>query len=448
MQKLGVVVDYDYLKHATYMSLSYSPKTEQAKAFAASIAALLKANQTRQRKLKEQDEFKFDKAVALILGDLLLAHDEGIRNTGEKSNNGLSYHPMSTNYFTDLIVGYEMFHKVVHGFEELGLIAIYDGKNSRPIDWGEGMKKTYFGGLATRFNPLQPLIDKTAEYGLSEEAFHEHFHIVMPANVVEVRASKEPNGKRGKKMKLSSFPRSQKIINDISAINDFLSTFTYEGMVFTGLRRLFNEGDRGNFDFNLGGRLYPSGNLGYMGMNSLERSSITINEEAIVEIDINASYLTILHALKGIAMPNAEDMYAIGGLPREVVKKWFAITLGSDAFHTRWVKGNVEELKEAGVAYKSCMTVKAVERVVLEHFPLMRDWSKQEVRWSNLMFIESEVIISTMQELMLKHQVPSLPVHDCIIVRKSDQELGMKVLSKQFRKIVGIEPRLKVKQHQ
>ena len=91
------------------------------------------------------------------------------------------------------------------------------------------------------------------------------------------------------------------------------------------------------------------------------------------------------------------------------------------------------------------MTVKAVEKVVLEHFPLMRDWPKQEVRWSNLMFIESEVIIGTMQELMLQYQVPSLPVHDCIIVRKSDQELGMSILSEQFRKIVGIEPRLKVK---
>ena len=59
-------------------------------------------------------------------------------------------------------------------------------------------------------------------------------------------------------------------------------------------------------------------------------------------------------------MPDAEDMYAIGGLPREVVKKWFSITLGSDAFHTRWLKGNVEELKEAGVAYKAWMTVRAV----------------------------------------------------------------------------------------
>ena len=168
---MDVVVDYDYLKHATYMSLSYSPKTDQAKAFTASIATLLKANQTRQRKLKERDELQFDSTVALILGDLLLAHDEGIRNTGEKSNNGLSYHPMSANYFTDLIVGYEMFHKVVHGLKGLGLIEIYDGKNSRPIDWGEGMEKTYFGGLATRFKPLQHLIRKAEEYGLPEEAF-------------------------------------------------------------------------------------------------------------------------------------------------------------------------------------------------------------------------------------------------------------------------------------
>ena len=43
-------------------------------------------------------------------------------------------------------------------------------------------------------------------------------------------------------------------------------------------------------------------------MKSHERALITINKEAVTEIDINASYLTILHALKGIAMPDAEDM--------------------------------------------------------------------------------------------------------------------------------------------
>jgi hypothetical protein len=443
---MGDVIDYDYLKYASYMSLSYTPETDQAKAFAADIATLLKANQTRQRKLKEYDELQFNKTVALILGDLLLAHDEGIRNTGDKTNNGLCYHPLSANYFTDLIVGYEMFRKVVHGLKELGLIEIYDGKNSRPIDWGDGIKKAYFGGLATRFKPLQRLLAKATEYGLSEEGFHKHFHIIMPSNVVEVRASKEPGSKKGKRMKLSSFPRYQQIVNDINSINNFLSTFTYDGMVFTGLRRLFNEGDSINFDFNLGGRLYPSGSLGYMGMNSQERTSIKINEEEIVEIDINASYLTILHALKGKVMPETEDMYAIGGLPREVVKLWFSITLGSNTFHTKWLKGNIPELEEAGVGYKPWMTVKAIEEIVLEHFPLMRDWPKQEVRWSNLMFIESEVIVSTIRELILRHQTPSLPLHDCIIVRRSDQELALGVLFEQFKAKVGIEPRLKVKQ--
>jgi hypothetical protein len=77
----------------------------------------------------------------------------------------------------------------------------------------------------------------------------------------------------------------------------------------------------------------------------------------------------------------------------------------------------------------------------------MKDWPEQEVRWSNLMFIESEVIIGSMMELMRQHKAPSLPVHDSLILRKSDQELAMTVLSEQFKSKVGIEPRLKVKQY-
>ena len=180
-------------------------------------------------------------------------------------------------------------------------------------------------------------------------------------------------------------------------------------------------------------------------MKSDERANILIDGEAVVEIDINASYLTILHALKNETMPDRKDIYAIAGLPRGVVKRWFTITMGSPKFQTRWLRSNLDEMKKAGVAHKPWMTVKAVEKVVLEHFPLMKDWPKQEVRWSNLMFIESEVIIGTMLELIQTYQVPSLPVHDCIIVRKSDQDLAMRVLSEQFKDKVVIEPRLKVK---
>ena len=74
----------------------------------------------------------------------------------------------------------------------------------------------------------------------------------------------------------------------------------------------------------------------------------------------------------------------------------------------------------------------------------MADWSSGDIGWSNLMFIESEIIIGTMLKLMNDHNIPSLPVHDCIIVRKSDQDLAMRILSEQFYEKTGLVPKLKV----
>lgn len=442
------VGDVDELKDASFMAFSSPPSTIEAKRFVDAIVLQIKSKETRKRARSAKAEKQFTTTVGLILGDLLLAYDQGNRGRGEKSNNGLSYHSTSPNSFSEANVGYIMFKDTVYPLEELGFISIYEGRNARPIDFGEGTKQSFHGGFAARFKPLQPLIDTALECGLVEGQFHKAFFTLMPKSVVEVRASKADGAKRGKKMPLPSAPQTEQLIDNVTAINAFLSSFTYDGMVFGGLRRLFHEGDRDDFDYNLGGRLYCANAQGHINMKSDERANILIDGEAVVEIDVNASYLTILHALKNETMPDRKDIYAIAGLPRGVVKRWFTITMGSPKFQTRWLRSNLDEMKKAGVAHKPWMTVKAVEKVVLEHFPLMKDWPKQEVRWSNLMFIESEVIIGTMQELMLKHQVPSLPIHDCIIVRKSDQELAIRVLSEQFRKIVGIEPRLKVKQHQ
>jgi len=91
------------------------------------------------------------------------------------------------------------------------------------------------------------------------------------------------------------------------------------------------------------------------------------------------------------------------------------------------------------------MPTKVVEKAVLEYFPFMADWSSGDIGWSNLMFIESEIIIGTMLELMNDHKLPSLPVHDCIIVRKSDQELAIRILFEHFYKHTGLVPKLKVK---
>ena len=66
------------------------------------------------------------------------------------------------------------------------------------------------------------------------------------------------------------------------------------------------------------------------------------------------------------------------------------------------------------------------------HFPMLADWPSQRVTWADLMFIESEIVIGTMLELMRSYSAPSFPVHDSIIVRKSDTELAFDILSQQF----------------
>ena len=49
---------------------------------------------------------------------------------------------------------------------------------------------------------------------------------------------------------------------------------------------------------------------------------MTIGGEEVFEIDINASYLTILHGIAGYPLPNKDDLYAIGSYNRVIVKAW------------------------------------------------------------------------------------------------------------------------------
>jgi hypothetical protein len=248
--------DVDDLKEASFMALSSPPSTIEAKRFVDAIVLQIKANETRARARSAKGEKQFTKTVGLILGDLLLTHDKGNRGQDKTNNNGLSYHSTSPNSFSEANVGYVMFKDTVYPLENLGLITIYEGRNARPMDFGEGTKQSFHGGFATRFKPLSTLIEKAVDFGLVEGEFHKAFFTQMPTSVVEVRASKADGAPRGKKMPLLSTPKTEQLIDDVSAINAFLSEFTYEGMVFGGLRRLFNEGDRDDFDYNLGGRLY------------------------------------------------------------------------------------------------------------------------------------------------------------------------------------------------
>ena len=71
------------------------------------------------------------------------------------------------------------------------------------------------------------------------------------------------------------------------------------GAGFSSFRRMFHEGDVERFDFQWGGRIYGVGDYNYQNMKKFDRPNLRIDGETIVEIDINASYLSILHGICG-----------------------------------------------------------------------------------------------------------------------------------------------------
>jgi hypothetical protein len=57
----------------------------------------------------------------------------------------------------------------------------------------------------------------------------------------------------------------------------------------------------------------------YQRAKKASRAKMTIDGHPVVELDLTASHLTILHALRGRAFDPSNDPYAIEGFPRSVV---------------------------------------------------------------------------------------------------------------------------------
>ena len=354
---------------------------------------------------------------------------------------------MSPAAFDDRPVGYKTFKPIVETMEAQGLIVISKGRNSKAPQFNEGAATSYYPGFASRFSPTQLLVSMARTSGVSEGQAREHFIHQLPKKVIEVRTkSTKAFGRKatGKRMKFEHTEKSRAMEADVKSLNKFLAGFELEGGSFSGYRRLFARGDVDGFDFQWGGRLYSVGDDSYQTIKKTERQKMTISGEEVVEIDINASYLTILHGTAGYPLPNRDDLYAIGGYDRTIVKAWITATIGHHGFHTKWPDNAIKEIKAAGIERPKKMTVTSLQPVILDHFPMLADWPSQKVTWADLMFTESEIIIGTMLELMHSYGIPCFSVHDSIIVRKSDQRIAMETLKDQFFRRTSIEPRLKV----
>lgn len=434
--------DQDKLQGATYAALRAHPITEQADALVSTLARKLDehalATGARQNKRKSTAE-KLDYAVGAFLADLLRAY-----GSGEAAPNPWVYRSMHAKSFSGASVSYRTFGRLVDGLRQLGFIQRAEGHTVSNEDKGK---------FAARFRATPALLAFCNEHAVDPASVQDHFEFEydLPTEVIDLRATKDSDYwvKTKPVGKPLPFVRDHFvgiIEAQVKELNEFFAQQKLRGGSHHGYVRVYNNGDNPRFHWNMGGRLYSQHfTQSYQVMSGDERSKMTINGEPVAEVDIRASYLTIFLSLRGIQLPESDpyDLPGLGPEHRNAVKQWMVATFGNTRPIKRWPSRMLKrtpELKE--------YTVSTITKAALTKYPALSAWG-QPLRgvthgWADLMWIESNGMLGTMLKLKREHQVPSLTVHDSLIVPASSAETAQTVLKDEFQRQRDISPLLKI----
>jgi hypothetical protein len=303
---------------------------------------------------------------------------------------------------------------------------------------------------ATTFWATEKLVDLAAHYGVRLQNIRAHFKPEPPHNPLVLRGRGERRGNRKIRgpiiKKYKHTDQTRQLEADIKEINAFLADCEISGGEHEGYTRNFNANS-----WKKGGRLYSIGG-GYQQMSPPEkRLEMTINGEAVAEIDIRASHLTIIHAKLEQPLSSDSDPYErikAFGVDRNIAKLWTVISLGNAKPAVRWPAETAKDYKKAtGQELGKAARVKDVGKAMLEAFPALRKLTKLKVGKDLPLILqctESQAVVNTMLILMREHRIPSLSTHDGIVVPRSGVGWTKAILTQQYLKSVGVEPVLTV----
>jgi hypothetical protein len=399
---------------------------------------------TRRRKRTNEAQRGFNRAVEAFLGSLFLG--------ARKAKGGWVYRSRHAKSFSGEEVGFRPFTTVVDAMESLGLIEIAKGFNATKIIQWEGCPtSTYQLGKAARFKATQVLLDLGSRAGVEVSKSGKHFQEPRPTELVILKDSSRRVGKDkipGQPMPIIRTHKVERIENEVRLINTFLEGIDIQGGTHRGFYTVYNMGDVPGFAWNKGGRLYSVGVDSYQRNKGTERLKMTLDGEAVAELDIRASYLTILHGKLGMPLKaDGDDLYVVPGIDnRDIVKGWLIATLSKKGHLKKWpweqakafLKGNGQDLEQA-------YPIQAVKEAMVTKYPVLGSWGQIEIDWADLMFAEAEAIRGAMIQLIKMYQVPSLPVHDSLLVPVSAIHLAMDALKDSYKYHCNIDPRIKIK---
>lgn len=432
------------LQAATNATLRAHATSDEAKALVARLVAMTNEHalavgirKNKRNKTAERLEY----ATGAFLANLLRAQ------SSELSSKWV-YRSMYAKGFSGAAVSYRTFKLLVEGLTGLALLDQIAGHKvaDQPGDRGK---------YAARFRATPALLRFCGGHGVEPMKALDHFKFEydLPKEPLELRARKvgsfySDTKQAGLPMEFERNPKAEQLESQIKELNEFFAEQNLRGGSHEGYIRIFHNGDDPYFDWNLGGRLYSQYfSQSYQVLSADTRAAMTINGEPVAEIDIRASYLTIFLSLHGVQL-DTEDPYELEGLgasERSAVKSWMVATFGNSKRIRRWPPQMLQKAPELGQH-----RVAAITKAALAKYPALEAWGeplKGRVHgWADLMWLESVVMISTMLDLKREYAVPSLSVHDSLIVPASKADTAARTLARRFKWVTRVQPLLKIKQ--
>jgi len=431
------------LNSAPMATLASTCASRQAHALSDQVVSLILAHEdragSRRRARRAADLESLKRTVGALLADLL-------SRPAKEGWGALAFRSLNANAFSQTATPYRQFMAALKALTDLALIERTPGfYEARKFDFGSG---SYGGrGKASRFRATPKLLAIAAEHHITAGAVREHFHQPLPIDVLILKGKATRVGRRkapGQKLDIPDCGIVRTLSDQVRAINTFLQGVTITGGNHNGFIRSFEHGDQPGFHWNKGGRLYSSGKDSYQSLGQAARLAMQLNGRSVAELDLKASYLTILHGKLGMHADFGDDPYAVAGLPRSVVKSWLVAAFGAEKHPQRWP---AEAAKAYAKLYGGNLgrdyAVKDVGERLLSKYPALQHIGQPGLGWADLMFTESEVIIGTMIKLV-EQGIPSLPVHDSLLVPTSLSDQAAEIMTNQFKALVGCTPLIKV----
>ena len=244
------------------------------------------------------------------------------------------------------------------------------------------------------------------------------------------------------------------LIDDLVSTNEFLPG-RVGGFAFAGLRRIYNDGDVPGKRWRRGGGFYSHrGGESYENFPKDARLSlIRLDGEEVAEVDLSASHLTILHAVHHLPFnPAGGDPYAVGEINREAVKVWVTTSLGQGAAASyAWTPdGGVRYFEKTGRKLGKDHRIADVRVAVIKQYPSLYELPEDNINSVDLAWHEAEIMRHSMRLLRVQ-DIPSLPVHDCLIVPVYKVEEAKAALTEGFQLHFEsdlVKPSFKVSQRQ